>query len=123
LQFPYSLDNFAHAEIPIRHHSLDKHNIESLRRQHSPEIFARAAKSVKTSRDIRQRRGLDNSLLFEPAAAKRVPSARHKMIEYGQFARAELPADAQESVRAQPKVKSREVIDGRIDEEQVHRRS
>ena len=120
LQFLDGFDNFAHAKIPVGHHRLDQHNIEPLFGQQTPEIFAGAPKSVKTSRNIRQSRRLDDRLSVEPASAKGVSSARHKMVEYGQFAFAEPSSDTKKPVWTQPEVKGCEVVYGRINKEQVH---
>src|SRR5207247_993271 len=42
------------------------------------------------------------------------------MIEYRQFAAPELPGHAQHPIRTQPKIERCEVIDGWIDEQQIH---
>jgi len=102
---------------------LDKDSIESSFRQQLKKIFAWPAEAIKATGDIRESRWLEGGLLIEPAAPKSITASRNKIIERGQLARAELPADAEETIRAQPEVEGSEVIDRRINKKQVHRTS
>ena len=119
LQFPNGLDNLPHSQVPVGHHRLDKHYIEVLLQQQPQEIFARAAKSIEASRNASQRRRFGDKPFLEPSAAERVAVPGNKMIEHRQPARTELTADTQKPVRPQPEVKSREIVDRRINEEKV----
>jgi hypothetical protein len=114
------IDDFAHARIPVRHYRLNEHSIEMLSRKKVQEVLPRPAKPVIPARDVGQWSRLCDRLPVELPAAKRIALPRDQIIKRREFASAELARDAKQSIRTQPEIKGREVVDRWIHEKQVH---
>src|SRR5690242_9111317 len=81
VDFANILDDLTYAKVPVGHYGLDKRHINRLIRKEAPEFFTRPAESIKTARNVRERRRLGNELPIEGSTAECIPVARDEIIE------------------------------------------
>jgi hypothetical protein len=120
LKPPDVFDDFADSQVPVRHHGLNENSIEAPDRQKALEVLTRSPESVKVPRNIGKGRRLGHELPVKASPSKEVAVPGDKIIKCRQGAGAQPAAHAQEPVRAQPEVVSREVVDGRINQQDLH---
>src|SRR5690349_4207585 len=110
LELANGFNNFPHAEIPISHHCLDQYNVKHFRCQKLPEIFFGTPEAVKPPRHVRQGFGFCRKLLLEASPAESIAFSGNQMVEDGQAARAQPACDTEQTIRAEPEIKRREVV-------------
>src|SRR5262245_7892143 len=120
LKFADIVNDFLYPRIPVGHHRLDKDKIKRPTRKDAKEVLAWPSEAPVSAGNVGQRCGLGQWLLIKSPAAELIAVSRDQVIKDGEVLLAKPARNAEQTIRAQPEVERREIVDWRVDQEDVH---